>query len=245
MNAQKLSGMVVIAVLITISSYLPGEGPLKNVAGSYYFGDGLGVNCSLVVQAEGRFSFRWSGCLGTYDQHEGPALLKEGHLILKPEKPNIREVFQGTPTDFVAVRWERRLYLVPAARGKDFCGQVNQGGEPRQSARGFAYLRDDDWTKAVTGLPNVPKDWEPFLLKKPLRGHVVEVLNGGKAKVDFGRADGAFEDMELWADVPGFGFVTVIKVEERSCTIAIKYPGRDGIAFEKGQKVGSKLVGKE
>src|SRR5262245_3676514 len=36
---------------------------LNDIAGDYYFGDGLGVNCSLSVTAEGKFTFQWDGCL--------------------------------------------------------------------------------------------------------------------------------------------------------------------------------------
>ena len=39
---------------------------LAAVAGDYRYGDGLGVDCSLTVKPEGRFSFVWRGCLGVY-----------------------------------------------------------------------------------------------------------------------------------------------------------------------------------
>ena len=80
-------------------------GPVAAVAGDYYFGDGLGVNCSLKVEPGGRFSFGWRGCLGVYDQNTGQAKVEVGHLILKPEKPNVREGFRGTATDLIPVRW--------------------------------------------------------------------------------------------------------------------------------------------
>jgi len=140
--------------------------PLAGISGSYYYGDGLGVNCSLVVKSEGRFSFIWRGCLGVYDQNQGGAKVVKDHLILTPEQPNESKGFGGTPTDFILVCWGDRLYLVPKDAGKAFCSLVNEGGEPRSNVHGNFYLRRGDWEKKVTGLPIVPKEWESLLQKK-------------------------------------------------------------------------------
>jgi hypothetical protein len=137
------------------------------IAGSYYYGDGLGINCSLVVEPEGRFSFNWRGCLGVYGKNEGGAKVVNDHLILTLEQPNDSAGFGGTPTDFIPVPWNDRLYLVPAKSGKGFCDGVNQGREPRDNVHGMFYLRQSDWSKRTTGLPVVPKDWESWLQKTP------------------------------------------------------------------------------
>ncbi len=68
---------------------------------------------------------------GSYDQNTGQAKVVAGHLILKPERPNVREGFRGTATDFIMVRWGDRLYLISEAEKQEFCNEVNQGGEPR------------------------------------------------------------------------------------------------------------------
>ena len=132
----------------------------------YYYGDGLGVNCSLDVKPDGRFSFMWRGCLGVYGKNEGGAKLVNNHLLLTPEQPNDSGGFGGTPTDFVAVRWGNRFYLIPDESGKAFCDEVNRGWEPRSNAHGRFYLRRGDWQKKVSGLPIVPKKWEAWLQKQ-------------------------------------------------------------------------------
>jgi hypothetical protein len=141
---------------------------LAAVAGSYYYGDGLGMNFTLVVKAEGRFSFMWRGCLGVYGKNEGGAKVVNNHLILKPEQPNESRGIERLPTDLVPVRWGERLYLVPKEAGKGFCDDVNNDREPRSNHHGDYYLREGDWGKKVTGLPNVPKEWESLLQKKPI-----------------------------------------------------------------------------
>src|SRR4051794_38646044 len=59
---------------------------LGQIAGKYYQGNGLGVNCYLTIKPEGVFSFEWRGCLGLYEQGSGGAKLAGGHLILSPER---------------------------------------------------------------------------------------------------------------------------------------------------------------
>jgi hypothetical protein len=221
------------------------EQPEKNtiaaLAGDFYRGDGLGMNCSLTINPGGYFSFQWRGCLGVYGQNKGRAKVVAGHLVLKPEQPNNQDGFGGTPTDFIPVRWGDRLYLVPAQDKGKFCNEVNQGTEPREGAHGLFYLRRDDWKKKVTGWPVVPKEWVPLLLKKPLQGKIVEVLDGGRARVDLGVETGAWKDMELWVDTPEFGLVRVIEVEAKSCVVTASFPCLDKIAFKNGQGVRSRL----
>ena len=49
---------------------LPRNG-LDEVVGSYYHGDGLGTNCTITIEVDGRFSYQWRGCLGVYEKNEG------------------------------------------------------------------------------------------------------------------------------------------------------------------------------
>src|SRR5689334_20615072 len=39
--------------------------------GRFYFGDGLGKNCSLQIYENHRFDFAWHGCEGEYDRNYG------------------------------------------------------------------------------------------------------------------------------------------------------------------------------
>jgi hypothetical protein len=143
-----------------------------------------------MIEQNGRFSCTWRGCLGVYGHNKGAAELTDGHLILKPEEPNEKLGF-GTATDFVPVRWEGRLTLVSNDQMKFFCNAVNQGAEPRDNIHGFFYVKTDDFQKKVSGVPRVPKDWDRFILKKPLHARVIKVLEGGRAKIDHGAESGA------------------------------------------------------
>jgi hypothetical protein len=131
------------------------------------------------------------------------------------------------------------LDLTPEAQRWEFCNQVNQGGEPRSRPIGWFYLRQGDWDKKVTGLPSVPQEWDSLLLKKPLRGRVIEVLNGDRAKVDLGADIGVWKGMQLWTDTEGFGPVLVIEVGPKSSVNYPEYLGVRPIRFQRGQEVRS------
>jgi hypothetical protein len=78
MPSSKLTVFLVSSTCLTMSGEPPKiENLHRNstmvVAGEYYFGDGNGVNCSLTVKPESRFSLTWRGCLGVYYQNESQA----------------------------------------------------------------------------------------------------------------------------------------------------------------------------
>jgi hypothetical protein len=199
---------------------------LKDIAGDYHYGDGMGVNCSLTVTANGRFTFRWTGCLGTYDTNQGAANLKEGVLHISPEKPNVRDGFEGTPTEFYPVRWGARMYLIPTNDIVEFCSDFNQGKEPRRGIRGNYYLRLTDVDKAAPGKPAVPEQWTKYFLDQPVLGKITELVGKQEAWLDKGSADGLLPGMILKARQYGalmFAQVQVEAVENNRCRIKCRW----------------------
>ena len=84
-------------------------GPLAAVAGDYYFGDGLGVNCALTLKAEGRFTFGWRGCLGVYDQNTGGA-----RVVVRNQEIGIGNRLPATYNTPRNKAFQPRRYHVPA-----------------------------------------------------------------------------------------------------------------------------------
>ena len=57
---------------LTPAAALPCSADLDaDLAGNYYFGDGLGVNQRLTLREDGTFHCDWSGCLGDYGSASG------------------------------------------------------------------------------------------------------------------------------------------------------------------------------
>jgi len=214
---------------------------LKDIAGDYYFGDGLGVNCSFTLSAQGKFAFQWRGCLGTYDKNEGNASLKDGILHITPQKPNVREGFRGTPTEFYPVRWGTRMYLIPTNEIVEFCSDVNRGSEPRQGSHGQYYIRRSDADKPVVGKPAVPEQWSEFFLNQPVHGKITELIGTQEAWLNKGATDGLLEGMILTAKQHGklmFAQVRVETVEKNRCRIKCQW--KDSV-LAVGQTVSSRF----
>jgi hypothetical protein len=214
---------------------------LKDIAGDYYFGDGLGVNCSLELSAQGKFTFQWRGCLGTYDFNDGGASVKDGILHLSPHKPNLRDGFRGTPTEFYPVRWGARCYLVPTNEIVEFCSDVNQGTEPRRLNYGHYYMRRSDADKPIAGKPSVPEQWNKFFLEQPVRGKITELIGKQEGWLKKGSAAGLLEGMILTAQRHGklmFAQVRVEAVEKDRCRIKCLWQGSE---LAVGQTVSSRF----
>ena len=56
----------------------------KELPGTYYSGDGLGRNVTVVLNSNGTYSSDWQGCLGVYGKSSGIWLLHGEHLVFEP-----------------------------------------------------------------------------------------------------------------------------------------------------------------
>jgi hypothetical protein len=249
---MRLTALLALSTCVTYADGPPRQSDLPResiaaLAGDYYWGDGLGFNCKLVIEPEDRFSYTWRGCLGLCSQNKGAAKLVDGQLILKPEEPGEMPVFRGKSTELIPVRWGNRLYLVARDQKKAFCNAMNLGEEPRDNLHGRFYLRfhHDRQINAAAGKPSVPKDWEPLLLKKPIDSKVLKVLADGRATLDCGTDAGVWKGMELSVEIPTFGepeFVRaeVVEVDPKTCVVRRIF-GRESIEFKAGLAVHSRI----
>jgi hypothetical protein len=144
-------------------------------AGSYFHGDGLGVNVVLDLAPSSGFVFQWSGCLGTYDRNFGGVSAANGILTLQCELPNPEGGFRGIDTILCPIPWGERVYLVAPEKIPDFCSAVNWGEEPRSRRHGRFLLRVNDEITTVTGKPSVPAEYERLIRTTPIMSAVISV----------------------------------------------------------------------
>jgi hypothetical protein len=144
-------------------------------AGEYYEGDGLGANIVVILAPEAGYVYEWHGCLGLYDRNYGSVTEKGGKLVFSFEFENGKNGLRGMAPELAPVRWGDRRYLIPTGDVVGFCNSVNQGAEPRSGSYGLHLLRLGDEGKAVTGRPNVPKEFQSYLLPEPVEAKVVTV----------------------------------------------------------------------
>jgi hypothetical protein len=214
------------------------------MSGHYFRGSGL-VNETLDVYPTGRFRWEWSTDDGGLQVRKGTARLRNEVLTLTSEKglafKNARAF-----SDCHGVRWTDRLYLVSESEMLAFCNSVNLGLEPRDWSEGRYFLRmtltnkvlrgiEEPKLEKAVGLPELPGKWNVYFLRNPIRGKVVELLDGGRGVVDLGASDGVKAGMELLAqdahEPPGardarrhYGIVTVVQVQDRRSTVVVKKP---------------------
>jgi hypothetical protein len=181
---------------------------LAELAGEYTFGDGF-IYRHLEVRLPDRYHFQWQSDFRTNEPHDddryesrGRCSVVEGILRLVPEGPYASDLRDLMRDDFVPVRWAGRRYLIPEKERLVFCSVVNQGGVPEYMRSGPFSLREVDRQKPPDGEPEVPREWAPFLLRKPVTGTITEVLENQVAMVDVGAKDGVKAGMEFVRDSP-------------------------------------------
>ncbi len=222
---------------------------LKEVAGKYYFGDGMGSNNALKIDDDGSFNYGLSGCLGTYATSQGKVTLQEGVLHFDPEekaKEKSHLELEGyedvIPTVLRVVYWGKRTYLIPPQKMIAFCSSSNQGREPRDGAHGEFYLREDDEHLKVDGKPTVPEGYRKYLLDSPVHSEVIELVSDQEAWINKGSAEGLLIGMELIAFEHPLRFpVVVIEVEQERSRVQCVWKDSK---FREGQLVSSRFAGK-
>jgi hypothetical protein len=165
-----------------------------------------------------------------FETFRGRVENQDGRLLLSNEsqekiKRQDGEEFNTFIANLTRVKWGDRRYLVPDKQLLQFCNAVNQGAEPRDSDRGEFYMGEGHEKIKVSGLPDLPKPWNEYVLEAPVRGKVIEYLPDPMARVDIGRKDGLRAGMELVpAEEEFFSDQEIVTVEETHATIKPKYP---------------------
>ena len=212
--------------------------------GSYYEGDGLGVNKYLDINPEADFTFKWRGCLGLYDHNHGKVRAEKDRLLLSFDLPKIKEGFQGLEEEFIVVRWGKRTYLIPPDKMIDFTNAVNCRMEPRDCVHGFFFLRKGDHEIEVDGKPEISEEYLPYLLEKPISAEVTQVFSSTQkqygteviVEINVGNQDGVLKGMEFNKINEFYIHAEVIEVMERSSKAVIKLIVPDDLFPEKGWK---------
>lgn len=188
----------------------------EKILGAYYFGDGKGVNCSLTIEQEHRFTFRWTGCLGEYDRNAGSWKLDGDVVILSPKWPNKREGFEGMNLRFIPVLWGKQCFLVDEYEMPGFCVAARSEVDLMEGVHGKDYRRreGDTWDAfSLPGKPLLPVRYRTFYEQGAVEAKVIRWEDGHRVILNKGRADRVTPDMRFSYDDFGGSELDVI-----SCT---------------------------
>jgi len=230
----------------------PGKYPAwaREWAGTYYCGDGLGMNVAIALGPEGDFVYTWNGCLGLYDSNIAKVReTKDDRLVLDLEDRPGDSSMRYMDDEFALVRWGERRYLVPMRKLQDFCNDVNRGWESAHPALSHAMKgtgrgrRSGEETQAPGGLPEVPEFARPWLLSGPIEATVVRVENvrtvptsaakladlRADATIDAGARKGLVAGMEM--HIPGDEMCTIelVGVDDDESTGTLR-----GMLYDRG-----------
>lgn len=209
-------------------------------AGEYVFGRGIGTRRFLRLAPQAGYTFFSGGCvIDSYYLNYGSVEWSGGKILLHPStQPLGDESSFERFRVFYPVKWGERRYLIGEDEVFDFINEINQGHEPCEEM--FCtrfFLRADDKKKKTSGNPDLPAQFQGYLLKKPIRATIIAI---GKSQItedkDFsdlryrdteitlnvGSAQGVWEEMEFLRSGQGSSVSAVVtKVELNSCTAII------------------------
>lgn len=140
-------------------------------AGSYFYGDGLGVNVSGNLAPAAGYTFTNRGCLGLYEEDYG-SVEQHGQRLFLSSALAPGESRRSFATELVVVTWGDEVFLVPPHAMLRFVNGVNAGSHPNMFLRrdGALPLVLEEHTK-----PDLPEPWGSRVLDHPLTAEVVSV----------------------------------------------------------------------
>ena len=189
-----------------------------HLAGTYQMG--TGINTSLYLGADGRYTNVLWGCSRGNSRTVGIANFSSNEIVFTPDDA-ISSTAPLTP-----VKWGERQYLLYADEIAYFSSSIKDGSEPRTSSDGSFLLRYGDWHKPVSGRPELPTEHAKPSKQKPIKGKVTEVVDETSAWINLGTEHGLVAGAELRNAGPnGKGSFIVEQAYERQSRIKVKDVG--------------------
>lgn len=181
-----------------------------DIAGDYLAVQRNGASVLLTILPDRGFEYVEEGA--TPVRCRGVWSLKEGLVELLPARASEDDPYPKMPLVWRPVRWGARVYMLPEGKLIRFCNAINLGDEPRTSPEGVNPLRRDDWSRAVIGPPDLPREWLDMLLRAPLSGRVVDVEPDGFVRLSIGGHDGLKTGMAMAVGHRGQARCCMLKV---------------------------------
>jgi hypothetical protein len=75
---------IILATLVGCATDATVHSSASELPGTYYSGDGLGRNVTVILSPDGTYSSDWQGCLGVYGESNGTWLVQGEHIVFTP-----------------------------------------------------------------------------------------------------------------------------------------------------------------
>jgi hypothetical protein len=222
----------------------------KQWAGSYYTGDGLGMNVLIKIAPKGGLTYTWNGCMGLYDANHGDVVetFRDG-FRLKLAIDESASIYRFLSSRVYFVKWGDRRYLVPESQMIKLVNNFNEGGLGRSMMIGMPLKFEGEvhrrWgDEAPAGRPELPERFASLIVEKGAELKVVKVesrpvrnvtgnvdVSESLLELSGGTEQGVFVGMELkYQRGNSFGSVKITRVDAKTST------GSLTIFFSQGEK---------
>jgi hypothetical protein len=216
-------------------SQLKSDDWAKEWAGTYYTGDGLGMNAVIRIAPKGGVAYTWHGCMGLYDANHGDIVetFPDG-LRVKLVIPPDLSTYEFMSERLYFVKWGDRRYLVPEAQMQKLVNNYNEGGFAREEMYSIPRrIVGENWharTPVPPGKPELPARYAKLLLGNPVtikitavKKHQPRTVTGPvklaefELDLDAGTDKGVFVGMEIpYRSGLSFGQVEVESAAEHT-----------------------------
>ena len=240
------------------------EPNIPDWAGSYYFGDGTGVNISLIIAPDSGFVYTHRGCLGLYGFGCGSVEFDKKNIILH------YDIIDGLDTGFsklplVPIKWGESSYLIEInkiAKYANYAEEILYEIESTKEKRLNSFfssnydflLKQVGKQLAISGPPDIPEWFDPkidlsdienrkYLIRKEL-----ENTDGPEwAGIYFAEGNESWDDVEVYISPDnGFTFEDESYWPAKTCYGDVRFDGlilRLEYGADKGKKDAEKYLG--
>ena len=228
-------------------------------AGRYYLGEELDSSEGITISPNSEVIYKLGSCFPTpCDLNYGIASFNGQYLHIKwqldtQDKP-------WFPTKFLLVPWGERRYLVPIGDIIGFCRDVNENLEQQTEHYGYNSWHRVDSKKKISGLPQLPKEFEKYRNMKSINGSIKEAgpvtiaseygsnknktaCLAQKVVLDIGEAEAVLPQMRFrLTEENGFrGWITITQVRLHEADAVARFQ-REAGEPAKSLEVGKKVV---
>ena len=154
----------------------------KEWAGTYYTGDGLGMNVTIKLAPKAGVAYTWHGCMGLYDANHGDIVepFNDG-VVVRMAINTQASIYSFMSEKLYFVRWGERRYLVPEAKMLQLINNYNEGGYARREMYSIP-LRFEEQVERThrtepPGRPQLPPEYARLIIEKPLRLKISKVTS--------------------------------------------------------------------
>ena len=212
----------------------------KELVGKYHMGSHWNINCVLTLTADHRFTFVWmfdiivcdskGNCKPyVFDSNTGAWERQGDVVVMRPEKPNLRDGGGGMATRLVPVTWGKRHYLADENQMPAFAVAARNSARRKPGAdddglNSICYTQMKDGKPVSTpGKSLLPARYIDYYRQGPVTAKVARIDRQGRAVLNVSAPNRVTAGMLFTVIYPSDVDLKVLSVKGREAVCKILY----------------------